>query len=276
MSLPAVSDIGIYLDEVNRFPLLSREEEFTLAERYYKDNTDLEAAEALVVANLRYVIKVAHEYANYGCKVADLIQEGNIGLMTAVKRFVPYKGYRLITYANWWIRHYMQEFIMKSRGLVKRSSKALKRRLFYKQSSLSEGGDGGDVAMAYHDFSLDSPIGSGGEGGLSSHEGSTHLDMLADPAPGQEEIVEVSESTAIVKGDVSSALALLNERELQIVSARYMSEEAESLQSLGDAFGISRERVRQLESGALKKLRKALGGSASEGLLSLPAPEGAG
>src|SRR3989337_3158734 len=120
MGLPVVSDsIQSYLAEVNRYPVRSAEDEFTVAERYYR-NRSIEDAHTLVTSNLKYVVKIALEYRNYGCRLADLIQEGNIGLMTAVKKFDPYKGFRLITYAKWWIKAFIQDFILKTTGLVKR------------------------------------------------------------------------------------------------------------------------------------------------------------
>ena len=134
MEVPAVTGtLDVYMAEINRFEILSAEEEFRLAVRLRKFN-DMEAAEKLVVCNLRFVVKIAHEYRNYGIKLADLVQEGNIGLMHAVKKFDPYKGYRLISYAVWWIRAYMQNFIIKSWSLVKIGTTQAQRRLFFKLS----------------------------------------------------------------------------------------------------------------------------------------------
>lgn len=132
MEVPAVTaTLDLYIAEINRFSLLTAEEEFQLAVRL-KKNHDMEAAEKLVVSNLRFVVKIAHEYRNYGVKLADLIQEGNIGLMHAVKKFDPYKGYRLISYAVWWIRAYMQNLIIKSWSLVKIGTTQAQRKLFFK------------------------------------------------------------------------------------------------------------------------------------------------
>ncbi len=130
MNLPAVTDsVDIYIAEINRFPLLKAEEEFKLAVRFAKYN-DMQAAEKLVTSNLRFVVKIAHEYKKYSVKLIDLIQEGNIGLMHAVKKFDPYKGYRLISYAVWWIRAYMQNFVIKSWSLVKIGTTQAQRKLF--------------------------------------------------------------------------------------------------------------------------------------------------
>src|SRR3972149_1876841 len=142
MGLPVVSDsIQSYLAEVNRYPVLSAEDEFTVAERYYR-NRPIEDAHTLVASNLRYVVKIALEFRNYGCRLADLIQEGNIGLMMAVKKFNPFKGFRLITYATWWIKSFIQDFILKSKGLVRRAARDLKRKLFYRTPSELPSGDG--------------------------------------------------------------------------------------------------------------------------------------
>ena len=131
MYLPAITDtLDIYIAEINRFNILTSEEEFKLAVRFTK-NADMQAAEKLVTSNLRFVVKIAHEYKNYRVKLIDLIQEGNIGLMHAVKKFDPYKGYRLISYAVWWIRAYMQNYIIKSWSLVKIGTTQTQRKLFF-------------------------------------------------------------------------------------------------------------------------------------------------
>ena len=134
MKLPVVTGtLDLYITEINRFPLLTPEEEFKLAMRLKKDN-DMEAAEKLIVSNLRFVVKIAHEYRNYGFKLADLIQEGNIGLIHAVKKFDPEKGYRLISYAVWWIRAYIQNYLIKSWSIVKIGTTQAQRKLFFKLS----------------------------------------------------------------------------------------------------------------------------------------------
>lgn len=254
MSLPVLTDsIQSYMTEVNRYPVLSQDEEFKVAERYFKKRS-LEDAHTLVTSNLRYVVKIAFEFRSYGCRLADLIQEGNIGLMVAVKKFDPYKGFRLITYATWWIKSFMQEFILKSRGMVRRGSKALKRKLFYRNDSplapleMSTATEDSDY---YYDLSLNSPV---------SDEGPSHLDMLPDTASGPLETVETRQECALVKKEVSSALSLLNDNERLVVEKRLMAEEPASLQSIGERLGLTRERVRQIESSAMKKLQKTLSG----------------
>ncbi|MEE9613993.1 MAG: sigma-70 family RNA polymerase sigma factor [Thermodesulfobacteriota bacterium] len=245
MSLPVLADsLQIYMADVNRFPVLSREEEERLAIRYY-DKKDLEAAHALVTANLRLVVKIAHEYRSYGVNLKDLVQEGNLGLMTAVKKFNPYKGYRLITYAGWWIKAYIQEFILKTRGLVKQATKAMKKKLFYRGEEA-----GTDPTPSGPDLSLNTAIGD--------DDGKTHMDMLPDPGPGHEENIGKAQEQALVKRDVTDALAVLNEKERLVVERRLMAEEPLSLQAIGEILGLTRERVRQIEGAALKKLRGVL------------------
>lgn len=249
----ALSDsIQSYLYDINRFPVLSQEEEFKIAERYYREK-GLDDAKALVTSNLRYVVKIALEYRNYGCRIADLIQEGNIGLMVAVKKFNPYKGFRLITYATWWIRSFMQDFILKTTGLVKRGSKALKRKLFYKKDHAEDALSAHDriESDAYpYELSLDNPIADDGR--------TTHLDMLCDTRPGQEETASVREEQALAKREVRNALSILNDKERLVIENRVMADPPESLQNLGDRLGLTRERVRQIEAQALKKLEKTL------------------
>ncbi len=276
MSLPVVSDsLQNYLAEINRFPILSKEEEFRLAVRYY-EKKDVDAAHTLVTSNLRFVVKVALEYRNYGVSLKDLIQEGNIGLMTAVKKFNPYKGYRLITYAVWWIRSFIQDYILRTRGLVRRGSKELKKKLFYRNMpALGQGceASGSDVrnevtdetsawTITTNDLYLDTPI--------SDDDMKTHLDGLVDPNASQEELVAESEVEAIVKRDITRALALLDERERFVIENRVMAEKPRSLQRIGDELGLTRERVRQIEGTALRKHQKALSDS-YVGLHSRPA-----
>jgi RNA polymerase sigma-32 factor len=267
MSLPVLSDtLNTYLAEISRFQVLTREEEHRLAVRYY-EHKDIDAAHKLVTSNLRFVVKISLGYRNYGCSLRDLIQEGNLGLMTAVKKFNPHKGTRLITYAVWWIRSFIQEFIIKTRGLVKSSTKALKKHLFYREVKGSEASSlpetdkerpykasfKPDIYTASTDLSLDTPIGDGE---------TTHLDTLRDLNPGQEEAVARIQERAIVKTDVDRALALLNEKERFVIVNRVMAEEPMSLQGIGDRLGLTRERVRQIEAQALKKLQKTLSGKA--------------
>ena len=211
--LPAVKNsLEAYLVQINQFSLLDQEEEFKLAVRYRKFN-DIEAAHKLITSNLRFVVKVAFEYKSYGAKLQDLIQEGNIGLMMAVKKFNPYKGYRFISYAIWWIRAYIQNFIIKTWSLVKIGTTQAQKKLFYKigkvRKALESNGENEkkyellardlDVAkedivemeqrMSSRDLSLDTPFDEGQE--------LTHLDLLKEESPNQEEAFAQEEEKRI-------------------------------------------------------------------------------
>ncbi len=249
MALPVLADsLQRYLREVNAYPLLSAKEELTIAERYWNERK-VEDAHTLVTSNLRYVIKVAMEFSRYGCKLADLIQEGNMGLMIAVKKFDPTKGFRLITYATWWIKAQIQDYIVKTKGLVRNGSKAMKKALFYKQDKENSENNANTITLAA-DMSLDATI---------ADSTTTHLDMLKEEGPNQEELMgEVEEAEVVSKG-VGLAIQSLNEREQLIITERVMADEPQSLQAIGEKLGLTRERVRQIETAALKKLKEALG-----------------
>jgi len=274
VELPSVtSTLDIYISEINRFSVLSADEEFKLAVRFKKYN-DVEAAEKLVVSNLRFVVKIAHEYRNYGVKLSDLIQEGNIGLMHAVKKFDPYKGYRVISYAVWWIRAYIQNFIIKTWSLVKIGTTQAQRKLFFKLSqakkrleTLSQKNpEFGEIAeslgvkeheieemdlrLSHRDLSLDAYIGDEGE--------TTHLDYLTYKGEDQEMALIKKEEMDLVKRNIAGALANLNERENYIVKHRIMTDDPITLQEIGSKYSITRERARQIEKQALKKLRLAI------------------
>ena len=259
--------------EISRFPVLAAEEEFRLAVRLVKYN-DMEAAEKLVVSNLRFVVKIAHEYRNYGIKLADLVQEGNIGLMHAVRKFDPYKGYRLISYAVWWIRAYIQNYIIKSWSLVKIGTTQAQRKLFFKLSqakkrlqSLSERQpefaeiaetlgvrpeeiEEMDLRMSGRDLSLDTAVTDDGE--------TTHLDYLVHEGEDQESALIRKEEMALVQHNIAGALAKLSEKESFIIRNRVMADNPLTLQAIGDRYHITRERARQIEKQALKKLALAI------------------
>jgi RNA polymerase sigma-32 factor len=274
LELPAVTGtLDIYIVEINRYSLLTAEEEFKLAVELKKNN-DIEAAEKLIVSNLRFVVKIAHEYRNYGIKLTDLIQEGNIGLMHAVKKFDPYKGYRLISYAVWWIRAYMQNYIIKSWSLVKIGTTQAQRKLFFKLSqakkrleNLSEKNPEFseiaeslgvkevelaemDLRLSHRDLSLDAFISEDGE--------STHMDSLAYEGEDQEISLIKKEEMALVKRNIAGALAKLNEKEKYIIKHRVMADHPETLQEIGNRYDITRERARQIEKQALNKMRLAI------------------
>lgn len=264
--------ISAYLEEIRRHPVLSAHEEQRLA-RLYRDSGDARAAHALVTANLRFVVKVAASYRGYGLRLADLIQEGNLGLLRAVTKFDPEQGIRLITYASWWIRAYIQSYILQSWSVVKVGTTQAQRRLFFSLSrtrrELSRHGDDDDLddrvarrlrvspeelaeaarRIEGRDTSLDAP----------GPDGTTPvLDHCESGGDLQDERLEHAREAARVKESVAKALALLDDRERTIVEERFMSDDPASLQDLGDRLGFSRERARQLEIRARGKLRAAL------------------
>jgi RNA polymerase sigma-32 factor len=271
--LPIVSDnLSHYLAQVKQYPLLSPEEEFALATRY-QETEDMEIAHKLITANLRFVVKVALEYRGYGIKLLDLIQEGNIGLMMALKKFDPQRGYRFISYAIWWIRAYIQNFIIRSWSLVKIGTTQLQKKLFYKMGRIkgiaheehqeekieelaqelsvrSSDIEEMQKRFAGRDLSLDAK--------LDFDQGISFLDLLPDLSPDQEELLGESEEDDVLKDEVEEALGNLSERERFIISQRIMADDPMTLQELGDTFKISRERVRQIEGEALRKLKGQL------------------
>lgn len=274
VDLPVVtSSLELYIGQINKFPILDVEEEFRLAV-LFKHQNDMEAAEKLVVSNLRFVVKIAHKYRSYGAKLSDLIQEGNIGLMHAVKKFDPYKGYRLISYAVWWIRAYIQNYIIKSWSMVKIGTTQAQRRLFFtlsqakkkletlsqKRPEVAEIAEAlnvkeveveeMDLRMSGRDLSVDAYINEDGK--------ETYLDSLIYQGEDQEKILIKKEEMELVRCNISGALGKLNERELYIITHRVMADNRETLQEIGDRFHITRERVRQIEKQALEKLRPAL------------------
>nr|WP_279342317.1 RNA polymerase sigma factor RpoH [Geotalea sp. SG265] len=271
--MPVVVDnLSLYLAEIKRFPILSPEEEHECAVRFYEDK-DLEAAHKLITSNLRFVVKIAGEYRSYGMKMLDLIQEGNVGLMMAVRKFNPYKGFRLISYAVWWIRAYIQNHIISAWSLLKIGTTQAQRKLFFKLNQAKNairnmtGGSEDFQATAEvldvkesevaemnqrmrGDCFLDAEVVSG--------EGLTLLESLPDDRRNQEELLAEAQETAMLEKNVASALTRLNEKERYVIEQRVAAETPLTLQEIADHFSISRERVRQIEEGALKKMKQAL------------------
>lgn len=272
----AAGSLAMYLSEINQFPLLSVEEEQRLARRYVS-SSDLDAAHTLVTANLRFVVKVAYEYRSYGIKMSDLIQEGNIGLMKAVQKFDPDKQIRLISYGVWWIRAYIQNYILKSWSLVKLGTTQAQRKLFFSLARTKREleklghGDGSSederkIAKKLHvkpsevlemqqrmdgrDLSLDAPMGDDG--------GNTHVDFVPAATIGPDEDLAEMQEREIVQTRVGNALSRLDLRERYIIEQRVMSEKPMTLKELGEHFGFSRERARQLEIRAKEKLKNEL------------------
>ncbi|HEY4717113.1 MAG TPA: RNA polymerase factor sigma-32 [bacterium] len=270
--LPVKSDIlSSYLAQIEKLSLLTPEEEHRLA-LLYKTSGDTEAAHKLVTSNLRFVVMVALEYRHYGMKIMDLVQEGNFGLMMAVKKFDPYKGYRLITYAVWWIRAYILSYVLRNWSLVKVGTTQEQRKLFFKLGKLRKllentsdkkkskiikelGIDEAKIEelenrYTKRDVSLDAP--------LSADAESTHLDILSDPNADMEAKFISAEKDNLLKAGIALALEKLDDKEKYIVENRYLTENPQTLQEIGDKIHLSRERIRQLESRAIKKLRVTL------------------
>ena len=272
-SLPVLSNsLQSYLAQIRDYPVLSREEEYELA-MMHRETGDLEAARKLIVSNLKFVVRIANEYKNYNINTLDLIQEGNIGLMKAVRGFDPTKGYRLISYAVWWIRAYIQNHIMKSWSLVKVGTNQSQRKLFYKLRSTKSkieatGAEMGEDIYSEIAKELDVPdsqviemdrIMSGKDLSLDANiEGSTertYVDMLGDTFD-QEQFLEDSQTRPLVAKKIKEALANLKDRERYIIERRVLTDSPETLEKLSRKFGISRERVRQIEKNALKKIKQ--------------------
>jgi RNA polymerase sigma-32 factor len=274
--LTAESGLTHYLEEIRRFPMLEPQQEYMLAKRW-REHGDREAAHKLVTSHLRLVAKIAMGYRGYGLPIAEVISEGNVGLMQAVKRFEPDKGFRLATYAMWWIKAAIQEYILRSWSLVKMGTTANQKKLFFnlrkaksKISALDEGDMRPDQVKLIAkrlgvteqdvidmnrrlggDASLNAPIREEGESG-------EWQDWLVDDAPTQERILAESEEFENRRSALTQALGVLNDRERRIFEARRLAEDPITLEELASEFGVSRERVRQIEVRAFEKVQKAV------------------
>jgi RNA polymerase sigma-32 factor len=277
MQLPVLSSEGnlsIYLQEIKKFPILTAEEEYMLAKRY-KEYGDTEAAHKLVTSHLRLVAKIAMGYRGYGLPVTDLISEGNVGIMQAVKKFDPERGFRLATYAMWWIRAQIQEYVLHSWSLVKIGTTAAQKKLFFnlkklknQLSSINSGNlspeNAREIATRLNvkeaevldmdnrlfsgDQSLNVKVGEDGD--------AEWQDMLIDSNETQDNILANSNELLFRKKIFEQALEVLNEREKEIISLRKLKDKPIKLEELSKKFNISRERVRQIEEKAFKKLQK--------------------
>jgi len=278
-SLPIItaeSGLGRYLDEIRRFPMLEPQEEYMLAKRW-REHGDRVAAHRLVTSHLRLVAKIAMGYRGYGLPIAEVISEGNVGLMQAVKRFEPEKGFRLATYAMWWIKAAIQEYILRSWSLVKMGTTANQKKLFFnlrkaksRISALDEGDMRPDQVKLIAkrlgvteqdvidmnrrlsgDASLNAPIREDGDSG-------EWQDWLMDDRDSQEATLVASEELGNRRAALSDALEVLNDRERRIFEARRLADEPVTLEDLAVEFGVSRERVRQIEVRAFEKVQKAV------------------
>ncbi|MBF0189856.1 MAG: RNA polymerase sigma factor RpoH [Magnetococcales bacterium] len=269
-------DLNRYLGEINQFPLLTPEEEFQLAVRYH-EHGDLQAAHRLVSSYLRYVVKIAKEYVDYGLRLMDLVQEGSLGLMQAVKKFNPYKGFRLATYAIWWIRASIQEFILRSWSLVKIGTTAMQRKLFFslRRNKISiERLDHDEAcllgqklgAKTREILEMDCRLANRDDSLNRStlDDGEELQNLIPDARSNQEVTLLAAETATLNRRAAAQALRVLNERERAIISWRILDDTPLTLEEIGRKLGVSRERVRQLEQRALAKMRQAI--------LPLPAP----
>ncbi len=280
-SLIKNSDHGFlrYIREIQKFPLLSAQEEFDYGVRYHK-NGDSEAAKMLIQSHLRLVVKMAAKFRNYGLPAIDLVSEGNLGLIQAVKKFDPYKGFRFATYAMWWIRAYMQEYILRSWSLVKIGTTAAQKKLFFNlnkikkrlgssnnQNALSGNhvrqiADELDISekevidmdsrLSQADISLNNKASSNNE------EEREIIDLIASNQASQEEIAIDNQENSRQKSMFEKAFAILNEREQDILIKRQMIENPLTLEELSQIYKISRERVRQIEENAINKIKKEI------------------
>lgn len=268
--------LTLYLTEIRKYPLLTREQESELAKRYY-DTKDPQLAQTLVKSNLRFVVKIAAEYAKFSSKLIDVIQEGNVGLMHAVKEFNPYKGNRLITYAVWWIRGYIQEYLMRQFSMVRIGTTANQRKLFYQlqrqKQELEKMSSPENVALLSHklgipedeitemakrlssrDVSLDKP-------NNSDDDSATPLSTLLKKEDGSlplDEQMALDEQLSLLMEAVESLKKSLTEKERILLEERVLSDEPLTLQEIGDKYGITREAVRQTESRLMKKIKDAM------------------
>jgi RNA polymerase sigma-32 factor len=282
MNYPAIPDrLDAFLTQVRTIKPLSAEEEYGLAVKY-KETGDREAAHKLVVSHLPFVVKIAFQYRHYKIPVMDLVQEGTIGLMKAVKRFDPYKGFRLVSFAVWWIKAYIKNFILKSWNLVKLGTTQAQRKLFFRVGDIGEHLDAEgredrikdladelnvkeddvievEARVRAREWSLNQSVGEDKD--LSA------IDLLQDDSVGQEDMLLEKEREDELSGLTKTALQKLDPRERFIVGRRFMDDEPWTLQKLGDHFGTSRERIRQLEKRALGKLKSDLAPHMPEGLL---------
>ena len=275
--LAADGGLSRYLAEIRRFPMLQPQEEFMLA-KSWREHGDSEAAHKLVTSHLRLVAKIAMGYRGYGLPIGEVISEGNVGLMQAVKRFEPDKGFRLATYAMWWIKAAIQEYILRSWSLVKMGTTANQKKLFFNlrkaKSQIAALGEGDlrpeqvkSIATKLGveerevvemnrrlggDASLNTPLRADGEG-----DGEWQ-DWLVDDTPSQQAILEEDEEASFRHQALMSALSVLNDRERRIFEARRLAEDPVTLEELSEEFGVSRERVRQIEVRAFEKVQKAV------------------
>ncbi len=287
--IPSEGGLGRYLREIRKFPMLAPSEEYALAKRW-REEGDLAAAHRLVTSHLRLVAKIAMGFRGYGLPIGELVSEGNVGMMQAVKRFDPERGFRLATYAIWWIRASIQEYILHSWSLVKMGTTAAQKKLFFnlrKAKSALQAIEDGDLSpevvahiadrlnvpeadvismnrrLAGPDHSLNAAV--------DGSEGTPWQDWLVDDSESQETLLAEAEERDIRRGLLDEAMESLNAREKRIFEARRLAEDPLTLEALSREYGISRERVRQIEVRAFEKVQKAVRRAAIRERLPVPA-----
>ena len=271
-AITTADPIAQYMAEVRRYPLLTREQERALAVRY-RETGDKRAAEALVTSNLRFVVKIAAEYSKFGARLIDLVQEGNVGLMHAVREFNPYKGVRLITYAVWWIRGYIQDYLMRQYSMVRIGTTQSQRKLFYRlqkeKDLLTAMGEEPSVKllssrlgvseedvetmeqrMSGRDVSLQTTVDDSGR--------TTLLDFEATDEIPVDEQIEHREMLSLLKDGIEELINSLNDREKELLEDRLLADVPMTLQEIGEKYGVTREAVRQMENRLMLKIRKIL------------------
>ena len=287
-SLGGEQSLNCYLAEIKKFPVLTAEQEYMLAKRY-AEHEDPEAAAQLVTSHLRLVAKIAMGYRGYGLPLSDLISEGNVGLMQGVKKFEPERGFRLATYAMWWIKASIQEFILRTWSLVKMGTTAHQKKLFFNLRRMKRNLEAyedsdlhpSDVAKIATDLgvpeqevvNMNRRMMMGGDASLNvsmraDEEGSGQWqDFLVSDAPLQDETVADAEEAHLRHDMLEQAMESLNERERHILTERRLTDDPQTLEELSQQYDVSRERIRQIEVRAFEKLQKAMQRIAGERLL---------
>ena len=291
-NLPTVPALGgeqslnRYLSEIRKFPVLAPEQEYMLAKRY-KEHEDPDAAAQLVTSHLRLVAKIAMGYRGYGLPVSELISEGNIGLMQGVKKFEPDRGFRLATYAMWWIKASIQEFILRSWSLVKMGTTAAQKKLFFNLRRMKKNLDAYEDTDLHPDdvktiattlgvseqevVNMNRRMMMGGDASLNvslREEGEGQwMDILADDKPLQDEMVAEAEEKTVRHDMLVEAMGSLNDRERDILTERRLTDDPKTLEELSQVYHVSRERVRQIEVRAFEKLQKAMNRIAGDKML---------
>lgn len=273
-AIQVASELDRYIAQICQYPILDHEEETRLAIRW-REEGDIQAAHTLVTSNLRFVVKIAYEYRGYGARLLDLIQEGSVGLMRAVKRFDPFRGYRLLSYAVHWIRAQIHSFLMRTVKSIKLGTARSHRKLFFKLRSLkgklaAQGIDDHervidiiaeetgvqkqaveemDLRLCGRELSLDAPVGE---------PGTALAEILPGQLPDPEEIIAEFEMQADRAARLDAALMTLKPREREVIEQRYLTDEPRQLKEIGEEMGVSKQRAHQLERRALRKLREAM------------------